>query len=51
MKNNIVSNCEKVLSKIELNDSKKIYWKITKANVAIRETMINKGNIIKKSKV
>ena len=43
MKNNIVSNCKKVLSKIELNDSKKIYWKITKANVAIKETNNNKG--------
>ena len=50
MKNNIVSNCTKALSKNELNDSKKIHWKITKANVAIKETKINKGYIIKKSK-
>ena len=51
MKNNIVSNSKKVLSKIELDDSKKIYWKITKANVAIKETRVNRGYIIKKSKV
>ena len=51
MKNNVVSNCTKELSKIELDDTKKIESKITKANVAIKETKINKGYIIKKSKV
>ena len=51
MKNNVVSNCTKVLSKIELSDSKKIEFKITKTNVAIKETKINRGYIIKKSKV